>query len=75
MSMTTLTASRVRIEGCGKTFADGTRALEPVDLDMAAARPWCCSARRAAARPRCCASSPGWKRPTPAGASCSTAPT
>jgi putative spermidine/putrescine transport system ATP-binding protein len=25
----------VRIAGCGKTFADGTRALEPVSLDIA----------------------------------------
>src|SRR5271168_2333025 len=25
----------VRIEACGKTFADGTRALEPVTLDIA----------------------------------------
>src|ERR1700716_404919 len=25
----------VRIEGCGKTFADGTRALEPATLDIA----------------------------------------
>src|ERR1700733_5788356 len=25
----------VRIENCGKTFADGTRALEPVTLDIA----------------------------------------
>jgi putative spermidine/putrescine transport system ATP-binding protein len=25
----------LRIEGCGKTFADGTRALEPVSLDIA----------------------------------------
>jgi len=25
----------VRIEGCGKTFADGTRALEPASLDIA----------------------------------------
>jgi putative spermidine/putrescine transport system ATP-binding protein len=25
----------LRIEGCGKTFADGTRALEPVNLDIA----------------------------------------
>jgi putative spermidine/putrescine transport system ATP-binding protein len=26
----------VRLERCGKTFADGTRALEPVDLDIPA---------------------------------------
>jgi putative spermidine/putrescine transport system ATP-binding protein len=25
----------VRVEGCGKTFADGTRALEPAGLDIA----------------------------------------
>ena len=25
----------VRIESCGKTFADGTRALEPATLDIA----------------------------------------
>ncbi len=25
----------VRVENCGKTFADGTRALEPVTLDIA----------------------------------------
>jgi len=25
----------VRIEACGKTFADGTRALEPATLDIA----------------------------------------
>ena len=40
-----------------------------------AARRWCSSGPRAAARPRCCASSPGSRRPTPAGACCSTAPT
>ena len=28
-------AVALRIEGCGKTFADGTRALEPVNLDIA----------------------------------------
>ena len=25
----------VRVDACGKTFADGTRALEPVTLDVA----------------------------------------
>ncbi len=30
-----ITASRCDVEHCGKTFADGTRALEPVDLDIA----------------------------------------
>ena len=25
----------LRLESCGKTFADGTRALEPVTLDVA----------------------------------------
>src|SRR5580658_9256667 len=25
----------LRVENCGKTFADGTRALEPVTLDIA----------------------------------------
>ena len=25
----------VRVEGCGKTFVDGTRALEPATLDIA----------------------------------------
>jgi putative spermidine/putrescine transport system ATP-binding protein len=25
----------LRVEGCGKTFADGTRALEPITLDVA----------------------------------------
>ena len=28
-------APSVRIENCGKTFADGTRALEPATLDIA----------------------------------------
>ena len=25
----------VRVDGCGKTFPDGTRALEPATLDIA----------------------------------------
>jgi putative spermidine/putrescine transport system ATP-binding protein len=28
-------STAVRVEGCGKTFADGTRALEPITLDVA----------------------------------------
>jgi putative spermidine/putrescine transport system ATP-binding protein len=33
--MTTSHGASVRIETCGKTFADGTRALEPATLDIA----------------------------------------
>jgi len=29
-------AVRIRLDHCGKTFADGTRALQPLDLDIAA---------------------------------------
>jgi putative spermidine/putrescine transport system ATP-binding protein len=35
MSTTTAHGASVRIETCGKTFADGTRALEPATLDIA----------------------------------------
>jgi putative spermidine/putrescine transport system ATP-binding protein len=35
MSMATSHGASVRIETCGKTFADGTRALEPATLDIA----------------------------------------
>jgi putative spermidine/putrescine transport system ATP-binding protein len=35
MSATTAHGAAVRIEACGKTFADGTRALEPATLDIA----------------------------------------
>ncbi len=31
-----MSGAAIRLERCGKTFADGTRALEPVDLDFAA---------------------------------------
>jgi putative spermidine/putrescine transport system ATP-binding protein len=31
-----VSGSAIRLERCGKTFADGTRALEPVDLEFAA---------------------------------------
>ncbi|HVO15137.1 MAG TPA: ATP-binding cassette domain-containing protein, partial [Alphaproteobacteria bacterium] len=30
-----MSGTRVRLVGCAKTFADGTRALEPIDLDIA----------------------------------------
>jgi putative spermidine/putrescine transport system ATP-binding protein len=34
--MTTPTSGTpISLKGCGKTFADGTRALEPIDLDIA----------------------------------------
>ena len=29
-------AVAIRLEGCAKTFADGTRALDPLDLAIAA---------------------------------------
>ena len=35
MSATAAQGASVRIETCGKTFADGTRALEPATLDIA----------------------------------------
>src|ERR1700761_6840215 len=35
MSATATHGASVRIETCGKTFADGTRALEPATLDIA----------------------------------------
>jgi putative spermidine/putrescine transport system ATP-binding protein len=35
MSMTASHGASVRIETCGKTFTDGTRALEPATLDIA----------------------------------------
>ena len=35
MSATAAHGASVRIETCGKTFADGTRALEPATLDIA----------------------------------------
>jgi putative spermidine/putrescine transport system ATP-binding protein len=35
MADTTAGGAAVRIERCGKTFADGTRALEPATLDIA----------------------------------------
>ena len=35
MSVTAAHGASVRIETCGKTFADGTRALEPATLDIA----------------------------------------
>jgi putative spermidine/putrescine transport system ATP-binding protein len=35
MSATAGHGASVRIETCGKTFADGTRALEPATLDIA----------------------------------------
>src|SRR6266481_2748152 len=35
MSATAGHGASVRIESCGKTFADGTRALDPVTLDIA----------------------------------------
>jgi putative spermidine/putrescine transport system ATP-binding protein len=35
MSATAAHGAAVRIETCGKTFADGTRALEPATLDIA----------------------------------------
>ena len=35
MSKATGHGAAVRIENCGKTFADGTRALEPASLDIA----------------------------------------
>ena len=35
MNMATGHGAAVRIETCGKTFADGTRALEPATLDIA----------------------------------------
>jgi len=35
MSATAGHGASVRIENCGKTFADGTRALEPASLDIA----------------------------------------
>jgi putative spermidine/putrescine transport system ATP-binding protein len=35
MSMATAHGASVRVETCGKTFADGTRALEPASLDIA----------------------------------------
>src|SRR6201996_4708085 len=35
MTITTGHGASVRIEACGKTFADGTRALEPATLDIA----------------------------------------
>jgi len=35
MSLTAGHGASVRIEACGKTFADGTRALEPATLDIA----------------------------------------
>ena len=30
----TTTGTRIRLAGCAKTFADGTRALEPLDLEV-----------------------------------------
>src|ERR1700676_1580614 len=35
MTVTTGHGASVRIESCGKTFADGTRALESATLDIA----------------------------------------
>ena len=35
MSVTAGHGASVRIEACGKTFIDGTRALEPATLDIA----------------------------------------
>src|SRR5260370_8660944 len=35
MSAATGHGASVRVEGCGKTFVDGTRALEPATLDIA----------------------------------------
>ena len=35
MSVAVGHGAAVRIESCGKTFADGTRALEPATLDIA----------------------------------------
>jgi putative spermidine/putrescine transport system ATP-binding protein len=35
MSVTAGHGAAVRVENCGKTFADGTRALEPATLDIA----------------------------------------
>ena len=35
MSVTSSHGAAVRVENCGKTFADGTRALEPATLDIA----------------------------------------
>jgi putative spermidine/putrescine transport system ATP-binding protein len=35
MTAATAHGASVRIENCGKTFADGTRALEPASLDIA----------------------------------------
>jgi len=31
-----MSGAAIRLEGCGKTFADGTRALAPLDLEFAA---------------------------------------
>ncbi len=66
-------ASRCGIEACGKTFADGTRALEPVTLacrarrDFGPARPLGLRQDHAA-----CGSSPGSRRPMPAAGLLST---
>jgi putative spermidine/putrescine transport system ATP-binding protein len=35
MNVTAGHGASVRVEACGKTFADGTRALEPATLDIA----------------------------------------
>jgi putative spermidine/putrescine transport system ATP-binding protein len=65
----------VRIETCGKTFADGTHALEPASLDIARGETLVLLGRPAAARPPCCALSQVSNRPTLAGRCCSTART
>ena len=40
MTAATGHGASVRIEKCGKTFADGTRALEPASLDIARGETW-----------------------------------
>jgi osmoprotectant transport system ATP-binding protein len=42
----------IRLSGVGKTYDDGTVAVQELDLDVAAASWSCWSARRAAASPR-----------------------
>ena len=63
----------IQVRRCGKTFDDGTRALEPIDLEIAAGETGVCSGPRGAVRPLRCASLPVWSHLIPGAKCCSMA--